>query len=96
MVKGKDGKFMPAAKVTRAQMALMFYHAYEIQNGTKYNGETKVPFPDIKKYDGESQKAIGMLYYLEMATGENGHYMQGISTTGTHAAKMIIEFSEVK
>ncbi|WP_304442368.1 DUF4430 domain-containing protein [Sporosarcina sp. P21c] len=96
LVKGKDGKFMPAAKVTRAQIALMFYRAYEIQNGTKYNGETKTQFPDIKKYDAEAQKAIGMLYNLEMASGENGMYMPGNSTTRAHATKMIIEFSEVK
>lgn len=96
LIKGKDGKFMPADKVTRAQMALMFYRAYEIQNGTKYTGMTNAPFPDIKKYDTEAQKAIGMLFNLEMAAGEKGQYMPGNSTTRAHAAKMIIEFSDVK
>ena len=96
LIKGKDGKFMPADKVTRAQMALMFYRAYEIQNGTKYTGKTDTPFADIKKYDAEAQKAIGMLFNLEMAAGEKGNYMPGNSTTRAHAAKMIIEFSDVK
>ena len=96
LIKGIDGKFMPSDKVTRAQMALMFYRAYEIQNDTKYTGKTNAPFLDIKKYDAEAQKAIGMLYHLEMAAGENGKYMPGNSTTRAHAAKMIVEFSNVK
>ena len=96
LIKGKDGEFMPADKVTRAQMALMFYRAYEIQNGTKYTGKTNAPFSDSKKYDAEAQKAIGMLYNLEMAAGENSKFMPGNSTTRAHAAKMIVEFSNVK
>lgn len=96
LIKGKDGKFMPTEKVTRAQIALMFYRAYEIQYGTNYTGKTKAPFADMKKYDAEAQKAVNMLFDLEMAAGENGEYMPGNSTTRAHATKMMIEFLNVK
>ncbi|MBB4823244.1 hypothetical protein HNO89_000462 [Sporosarcina luteola] len=96
LIKGQDGKFRPTEKVTRAQMALLFYRAYEIQNGKKYAGQTKAPFSDMKKYNTEAKDAVDMLYALHMAAGENGKFMPGDSTSRGQATKMLIEFLNTK
>lgn len=92
LIKGNDGKFKPADKVTRAQMALMLYRAYEIQNGKKYTGQTKMPFTDMSNYNEEAKRAVTMLYDLKMATGEKNKFMPSNSTTRAQATKMLIEF----
>ncbi|MGG0670267.1 DUF4430 domain-containing protein [Lederbergia citrisecunda] len=92
LIKGQGGKFKPTEKVTRAQMALMFYRAYEIQNGKKYAGEVKAPFSDSNNYNAEAKRAINMVHELGMASGENGKYMPGDPTSRAQATKMFIEF----
>lgn len=96
LIKGQDGKFKPTEKVTRSQMALMFYRAYEIQNGKKYAGEKKAPFTDISNYNAEAQAAASMLYDLGMASGEKGKYMPGNPTSRAQATKMLVEFLNTK
>ncbi|QTD40811.1 DUF4430 domain-containing protein [Sporosarcina sp. Te-1] len=96
LIKLQDGKFRPSEKVTRAQMALLFYRAYEIQNGNKYKGQANAPFADMKNYDAEAKEAVNMLYALQMASGENGKYMPGASTTRAQATKMLMEFLNTK
>ena len=96
LVKGRDGKFMPAQEVTRAQMALMLYRAYEVKNGEVYKFEKMAPFRDIRSYNMEAVKAMSMLYDLKMAKGENGNFMPSNSTSRAHAMKMLIEFLNTK
>ena len=94
LVKGKDGKFMPSDKVTRAQMALMLFRAYEVKNGEAYKMKQVAPFRDINSYNMEAIRAMTMLYDLKMAKGENGNFMPNNSTSRAHAMKMLIEFME--
>lgn len=94
LVKGKDGKFMPSDKVTRAQMALMLFRAYEVKNGEAYKMKEVAPFRDINSYNMEAIRAMTMLYDLKMAKGENGNFMPNNSTSRAHAMKMLIEFME--
>lgn len=94
LVKGKDGKFMPSDKVTRAQMALMLFRAYEVKNGEAYKMKQVAPFRDIHSYNMEAIRAMTMLYDLDMAKGENGNFMPNNSTSRAHAMKMLIEFME--
>lgn len=96
LIKLQDGKFNPSEKVTRSQMALLFYRAYEIQHGNKYKGQANAPFADMKNYDAEAKEAVDMLYALQMASGENGKYMPGASTTRAQATKMLIEYLNTK
>lgn len=96
LIKGQDGKFKPTEKVTRSQMALMFYRAYEIKNGNKYAGQAKAPFTDMSNYNAEAQAAASMLYDLGMATGEKGKYMPGNPTSRAQATKMLVEFLNTK
>lgn len=98
LIKGyEDDTFRPGEKVTRSQMALMFYRAYEQKNGKKYVPLKQAPFTDIATYDAEAQNAIAMLHELEIAEGSKGAYMPGNSTTRAHAAKMIVNFlKEIK
>lgn len=96
LIKGIDGKFMPTQQVTRAQMALMLYRAYEVKNGEAYKFKQVAPFRDIHSYNMEAVKAMSMLYDLKMANGENGKFMPGNSTSRAHAMKMLIEFLNTK
>ena len=96
IVNGKDGKFMPAQKVTRAQMALMLFRAYEVKNGEAYTIKQVAPFRDIHSYNMEAIRAMTMLYDLKMAKGEKGNFMPNNSTSRAHAVKMLIEFLNTK
>ncbi|PIC82526.1 S-layer homology domain-containing protein [Sporosarcina sp. P1] len=96
LIKGIDGKFMPTQQVTRAQMALMLYRAYEVKNGEVYKFKQVAPFRDIHSYNMEAVKAMSMLYDLKMANGENGKFMPSNSTSRAHAMKMLIEFLNTK
>ena len=96
IVNGKDGKFMPAQKVTRAQMALMLYRAYEVKNGEAYKIRQVAPFRDINSYNMEAIRAMTMLYDLKMAKGDQGNFMPNDSTSRAHAVKMLIEFLNTK
>lgn len=93
LVKGyADGRFKPGEKVTRSQLALMLYRAYEQKMGEKYTPTKIASYTDIDNYDAETQQAISMLFELEIATGKNGEYMPGNRTTRAHASKMIVNF----
>lgn len=87
-----DGTFKPAKKVTRAQIALMLYRAYNEQKGVDYIPKSVAPYSDIKGLDEETVNAITMLYELGIATGSDGKYMPKDSTTRAHAAKMFVNF----
>lgn len=95
LVKGyEDNNFKPGKKVRRSQLALMLYRAYEQKTGEKYIPVKIAHYSDIQKYDIETQNAISMLYELEIATGDNGKYNPGNSTTRAHASKMLVSFLE--
>lgn len=90
IVKGQNGKFDPAAKVTRAQLALMFARAYELQNDAK-TGLT-ADFSDIAAYNAETQNAIALVKELGIASGSNGKFMPGNNATRAHMAKMLSNY----
>jgi len=92
IVKGIDGKFMPYKPVTRAQLALMIQRAFESYTGEKYTASTKAPYPDFGNYGDEAVNAISMLHELGIATGSDGKYMPNLSTSRTHAAKILSNF----
>ncbi|KAA0966856.1 multifunctional 2',3'-cyclic-nucleotide 2'-phosphodiesterase/5'-nucleotidase/3'-nucleotidase [Sporosarcina sp. ANT_H38] len=92
LIKGVNGKFMPSQKVTRAQFALMLERAYENYTGTKYTAAAKAPYADFGNYDAEAVNSISMLHELGIATGANGKFMPGRSTSREHAAKIVSNF----
>lgn len=92
LISGKNGKFMPANKVTRAQIALMLGRAYDYKTGSKYIASNTASYSDIGSYDAETVNAISMLYELEVATGTTGKYNPGNPTTRAQAAKMLVKF----
>lgn len=92
IVKGYDKSFKPGEKVTRAQLAIMLYRAYENQTGSKYEPAEKAPYSDFGKLDEEGVAAISMLYELKIATGFEGKFNPTNPTTRAHAAKMMANF----
>ncbi|MHA6260445.1 S-layer homology domain-containing protein, partial [Sporosarcina sp. CAU 1771] len=94
LVIGQAGNFRPKDKVTRSQMALMIYRAYEQKTGKKYVTSQKVTYPDIGNVDKETENAITMLYELGIATGSDGKYMPANATARGQAAKMFVNFFE--
>ncbi|MEK5071561.1 5'-nucleotidase C-terminal domain-containing protein [Sporosarcina sp. FSL K6-1508] len=92
LIKGKNGKFMPSEKVTRAQFALMLERAYENYTGKKYTAAKKAPFTDFGNYDTEAVNAISMLHELGITSGSDGKFMPGQSTSREHAAKIVSNF----
>ena len=94
IVKGQDGNFKPGEHVTRAQMALMIYRAYEYKTGMKYTPSKKAPYSDFGTYDVETVDAISMLHELGIATGSNGKFNPSNPTTRAHAAKILVNFIE--
>ncbi|WP_019639838.1 leucine-rich repeat protein [Paenibacillus fonticola] len=90
-----DQTFKPYADVTRAHLALFFYRTYEKVNGTPYQPKPLAYFPDIARYNQETQNAIAMLVELNIAEGSGGNFMPNEQATRAQAAKMLINFIEV-
>ncbi|MCL1698514.1 MULTISPECIES: 5'-nucleotidase C-terminal domain-containing protein [unclassified Lysinibacillus] len=90
IVKGVNGKFNPNTKVTRAQLALMFARAYNLQNDEKTG--LKADFSDISKYNAETQNAIALMKDLKIVSGVNGKFMPGNNATRAHMAKMLSNY----
>ena len=95
LVKGSDGKFNPSQPVTRAQLALMMNRAYELKIQQSYVVKGDVPFTDISPYNEETKRAIVMLYEFGIVTGSNGQFLPANSTKRSHAAKMLVRFTEL-
>lgn len=95
LIKGYKGNFNPGNKVTRSQLALMLYRAYESQFGEDYSASNIPPFNDIGNYDKETQDAIAMVYELKIAEGSAGLYKPSNPTKRSHAAKMLVTYMEL-
>lgn len=95
IAKGIDGKYNPSGEVTRAQLALMLYRAYEYATGEKYVPKGKPTFADLGKYNEETLAAIAMLEELNIASGDQGKFKPSAPATRAHTAKMVINFLEV-
>ena len=95
LVKGTDGKFNPSQPVTRAQLALMINRAYELKTHQSYVVKGEVPFTDIAIYNEETKRAIAMLYEFGIVTGSEGEFSPADSTKRSHAAKILVNFSEL-
>lgn len=94
LVKGIDGKFNPSQPITRAQLALMMNRAYEKQFNQTYVVKDQTPFTDITSYNEETKNAITMLYELGIVAGSEGRFSPEASTKRSHAAKILVNFSE--
>ncbi|MEG0450650.1 MAG: 5'-nucleotidase C-terminal domain-containing protein, partial [Lysinibacillus sp.] len=90
IVKGKNGKYNPNDKVTRAQLALMFARAYASQNEGKTG--LKTDFSDISNYDIEAKNAIALVKELGIASGSNGKFLPSNNATRAHMAKMLSNY----
>ena len=95
LIKGTDGKFNPSQPVTRAQLALMINRAYEQKMQQAYVVKGEVPFTDIATYNDETKRAIAMLYEFGIVTGSDGKFSPADSTKRSHAAKMLVNFTEL-
>lgn len=96
LIKAVGGKFKPTDEITRAEMALLFYRAYEIQNGEKYKGNSDALFTDMKYSTNELKAAVSMLYDFKMAVGVNGQYMPTDFVSRAHGTKMIVQFLQAQ
>lgn len=90
-----DGTFKPHQAVTRAQLARMMYRSFEKMTGEPYQPKQLADFPDIYRYDQETQDAISMLVELGIAEGSEGNFLPNNHATRAHAAKMLVNFKEV-
>jgi len=90
IVKGVNGKFNPNTKVTRAQLALMFARAYNLQHDAKAG--LKADFSDIAKYNTETQEAIALMKDLKIVNGSNGKFMPSNNATRAHMAKILSNY----
>ncbi|WP_432363785.1 S-layer homology domain-containing protein [Sporosarcina sp. UB5] len=95
IIKGNNGSFNPADKVTRAQIALMIARAYEYKIGETYKRTATAPFSDYGNYNEEAIHAISMLYELDIISGYEGKFMPQNPTTRAQAAKMFVNFAEL-
>ncbi|MFJ7952898.1 S-layer homology domain-containing protein [Lysinibacillus sp. NPDC096418] len=95
LVKGTEGEFNPSQPVTRAQLALMINRAYELKTQQAYVVKGEVPFTDIATYNEETKRAIAMLYEFGIVAGNGGKFSPADSTKRSHAAKMLVNFSEL-
>ncbi|AVK86133.1 multifunctional 2',3'-cyclic-nucleotide 2'-phosphodiesterase/5'-nucleotidase/3'-nucleotidase [Lysinibacillus sp. B2A1] len=90
IVKGANGKFNPNTKVTRAQLALMFARAYNLQHDAKAG--LKADFSDIAQYNTETKDAISLMKDLKIVSGSNGKFMPSNNATRAHMAKMLSNY----
>lgn len=90
IVQGVNGKFNPNTKVTRAQLALMFARAYNLQHDAKAG--LKADFSDISQYNAETQNAIALMKDLKIVSGVNGKFMPSNNATRAHMAKMLSNY----
>lgn len=90
IVKGVNGKFNPNTKVTRAQLALMFARAYNLQHDAKAG--LKADFSDIAQYNTETQEAIALMKDLKIVSGSKGKFMPSNNATRAHMAKMLSNY----
>ncbi|WP_227394341.1 5'-nucleotidase C-terminal domain-containing protein [Jeotgalibacillus aurantiacus] len=92
IVMGKDGKFMPYQPVSRSQLALMIYRAYNLDEETPYTPNAVDYFNDVERYDAETQNAVSTMFELGIANGYGDEYRPANSSTRSQAAKMISIF----
>lgn len=92
IIKGKDGKFNPNDKVTRAQFALIIERALENYTGTPLKAAEKAPYSDFGKYSAEAVNAISLLHEHDIASGYKGKFMPEQFTTRQQAAKIVSNF----
>lgn len=90
IVKGANGKFNSNTKVTRAQLALMFARAYNLQHDAKAG--LKADFSDIAQYNTETKDAIALMKDLKIVSGSNGKFMPSNNATRAHMAKMLSNY----
>lgn len=95
IVKGSNGKFHPAAPVTRAELALMLERTFELASGQPYKG-SKAPFTDISHLDAETKNAIAFLYDYRIASGAGDQFMPHAPTTRGQAAKIFVNFAALQ
>ncbi|GLC90242.1 S-layer homology domain-containing protein [Lysinibacillus piscis] len=93
LIKGTNGQFNPEQPITRAQLALMIYRAYEQQVKQPYVAKGTIPFTDIASYNEETQRAIALLYEQGIVTGSNGQFAPEGPTKRSHAAKIFTSVS---
>ncbi|MEC1180677.1 S-layer homology domain-containing protein [Metasolibacillus meyeri] len=94
IMRGNDNYLKPEEKVTRAQMALMMSRLYEYVFEKSYEPKKIAPFKDIQYYDVETQKAITMLYELEIDKGKgDGKFAPKNEVTRAEAAQIITDFA---
>ncbi|SDI63473.1 C40 family peptidase [Alteribacillus bidgolensis] len=75
----ENGEFMPEDPMTRQQMAVVFYRAFDLE-GTEYDGD----FVDVST-DHRYHKHISAIAGSGIASGnENGEYEPGRETTRAH------------
>lgn len=96
IIKGYNNKFRPAAKITRVQFSLMLYRTYTNVLEKEYQIIRLANFSDIKEYDLEAQRAVTLLFDQEIIQGLNGLFHPSNPTKRVHAAKMIVNYSEMK
>lgn len=94
IVNGKNGKFLPNDYVTRAQFALMIQRTYNAIADEEYVVEEEADYGDLGNYAEETKEAIYMITELGLASGDNGNFKPGNSTTRAHAAKIISNFTD--
>lgn len=93
IMKGNGNYLKPEEKITRAQMALIIARLYEYIFEETYEPEKIAPFKDIVGYDSETQKAITLLYDMEITQGvSDGMFAPKNDLTRAQAAKIITEF----
>ncbi|ARD48987.1 5'-nucleotidase C-terminal domain-containing protein [Sporosarcina sp. P33] len=92
IVKGHGDQFQPNQPVTRAQFAQMIKRAYENYTDKPYTAASSTPFGDLGNYNKEAKDAIAMMAELNIANGDQGHYMPSASTTRQQTAKLISNF----
>lgn len=86
-------QFKPDDNITRAQLALMLYRAYEHASGEKYVPTKVAPFTDISLYSEVYKNAVTFAYDFKIAEGVgNGKFNPNDPVTRAQAAKMIVNF----
>lgn len=88
---GSNGKYNPAANITRGDFMLMLYRAFLEDEYKNYNVTSN--FPDVTKgstsYSQETYQAVGVAKYLGIAQGSNGKYNPKAYITREEAMTLI-------
>ncbi|SFM15763.1 S-layer homology domain-containing protein [Paenibacillus sp. 1_12] len=96
IIQGDGDSFRPDDAVTRQEMAMMIFRAYEAAGGAGVAAGSSLPFTDASEISGWAEEAVAAVYSLGIAEGNpDGTFAPGNNAARGEALTMLLRFMDI-